>query len=164
MPKFEITGPYNIPVVKNAGGRHIDEHGLKAFWEESGCKDARGCYIFGIRSGGGILPYYVGKATNSFGSESFTDEKLKKYHRVLTKFKIGVPVMFFVWLNQSRGVPNRSAIGELEDLLIGIAYSRNPDLENVHGIKKSDIIIGGVLRSRGKPTHAAKKFRSMMAM
>lgn len=54
-----------------------DSESLRLFWSgveaiEEGLSNAIGIYIFSIRAGGGIIPWYVGKAEKqSFSKECF---------------------------------------------------------------------------------------------
>jgi hypothetical protein len=71
MATFTLVGPVIIPVVVGrAGGPSVDRTRLGAFWAESDCGDRTGCYVFGIRTGRGTLPYYAGRTTNSFENDA----------------------------------------------------------------------------------------------
>jgi hypothetical protein len=165
MAKFRVLGPFKVPLVKNRGGRHIDTASLNEFWEQTDCRNDRGCYVFGVRSGRGSPPYYVGKATKGFGQECFSPHKLNKYNQALTKTRRGTAIMYFAWLDQERGKPNSRAISDLEEYLIDTALNRNDALENIQGTQKAELVIVGVLRSgKGKPSQASKRFRAMMGI
>ena len=118
---------------------------------------------FGIRSGGGITPIYVGRATGSFKREIFASHKLTKYQQALADYSRGSPVLFFITPPPGRGAPNISAIKELEQFLIQTAVSQNPDLLNVKGTRRADWAIAGVVRSGvGRPSEGAKLLKTML--
>jgi len=79
MTTFKVYGPFAIPVTNGKGGRMVADDRTD-FWEDSGCEDKVGCYIFGIRQGRGTKPYYAGRTTKGFGAECFQSHKLVKYH------------------------------------------------------------------------------------
>jgi hypothetical protein len=166
MASFTVVGPALIPVrIGRGGGRSVDRDALDDFWENAGCADRIGCYVFGIRSGGGTLPYYAGRTVNSFANECFTADKLTKYHYVLMDVARGRPVMYFAVLDVTRGRPNETAIRALEERLIGLGTQRNPRMANVSNTREEDIVVHGVLGPRrGRPTVAAAAFKGMMAI
>lgn len=66
--KFEPFGPFDIPV----SGALIDRKREAEFWKtvdaiEHGLPDAVGCYIFAIRAGKGVRPWYIGEDEFSKG-------------------------------------------------------------------------------------------------
>jgi hypothetical protein len=166
MADFTVHGPYNVPFKQNRGGRAISSKDGKAFWEEHPeLTSSRGCYVFGVRSGGGMKPGYVGKATKGFGQETFESHKLVKYITCLSLYKKGTPVLFFIVAPAVQGKPNLKQIGELEDFLIQEGLAVNPNLQNERGTKTVKWTVVGVVRSRkGRPTQDAVKFRKMMAL
>ncbi|MCO5083880.1 MAG: hypothetical protein M9955_19760 [Rhizobiaceae bacterium] len=115
----------------------------RTFWEsadsvEPGLSEACGCYVFAIRAGRGIKPWYVGKAERqSFKREAVTEDKLNKYELALRAAKKGTPLLYFyARTTKARGAfsrPSTSAhrdIGYLEKMLIGLALKRNKALIN----------------------------------
>jgi hypothetical protein len=166
MASFTVVGPVVIPVrTGRAGGKSIDRDRLHEFWEDAGCAERIGCYVFGIRTGRGTLPYYAGRTLNSFEYECFTADKLTKYHYVLMDVTRGTPVMFFAMLDVTRGRRNESAVRALEERLIGIGTQRNPRMANVSNTREDDLVVNGVLGPRhGRPTVAASAFKAMMAI
>jgi hypothetical protein len=143
----------------------VDRTRLGAFWAEYDCGDRTGCYVFGIRTGRGTLPYYAGRTTNSFENECFTADKLTKYHYVLMDVARGTPVMYFAVLDRARGRRNETAVIALEERLIGLGMQRNARMVNVSGTRDDDVVVHGVMGPRrGRPTVAAGAFKAMMGI
>jgi hypothetical protein len=164
MSQFICNSPLTIPSTKYAAGKTITPENIKKFWEQnSNSKGELGCYIFAMKAGGGFTPFYVGKATKSFGQEAFTNDKIAKYLPVLSQYKSGTPVMFFISYPMKKGVVNKVHIAELEKFLIQQAVIANPYLTNIKNAKPLKWGIAGVLRSdTKKPTLAAKSFKNLL--
>jgi hypothetical protein len=138
--RFEIFGGFDLPVeTHGVVPRSKKKH--KAFWEQvDNChpelRNARGCYVFAMNSGGGMTPWYVGKAErSSFLQECFTPSKISCYNDVLPRYDKGTPHLYFVaMLTPTGGFSQPSAghqaIAFLEKMLIGQALKKNPDLCN----------------------------------
>jgi len=166
MTNFGVHGPFEIPVYQGSAARTVTGDQSAEFWaEHSAHARKRGCYVFGIRSGGGVTPLYVGKATKGFKQEVFQPHKLTKYQQGLADYVKGTPVLLFITPAPSKGATNAKAIGELETFLIQTAIAKNPDLLNVKGTKSADWAITGVLRSgRGKPSKAARTLKQALGL
>ncbi len=166
MTNFTISGPYRVPLYKGAAGRMVRaQEGTSFFTTYPAMANHVGCYVFGIRAGGGIMPVYVGKTTNRFDQECFQPTKLGKYNECLTDYQKGTPVMFFVLHPVQSGPNNNTQIGKLEKFLIQLACVRNPKLLNVQGTASEDWAITGVIRNRpGHPSASARLFKSMLHM
>lgn len=166
MPAFTVSGPCKVPIYAGKAARTITADQVKAFWKINPSVAAkRGCYIFAIRSGGGITPLYVGRATRTFKQEVFAPHKLAKYQQALADYLRGAPVLFFITSPTGRGAPNRTVIADLEDFLIQTAVAANPDLLNVRGTRSGDWEIAGVLRSGvGRPSQAARALKSCLGL
>lgn len=166
MPTYKPYGPFVVPTANGQRAKYIEAKKLREFWnahEEVG--DRRGCYVFGIRTGRGITPMYVGKATRQFRSEVFTPHKMAKYQRALSDCGKGTPVLFFLSAPARKGAPNLKAIHELEEFLIQTAVSRNEDLLNVKGTKRATWSIAGIVRSPvGKPSSSARQLRRALGL
>jgi hypothetical protein len=162
--RFNVYGPFEIPIVKyDSGARWIYKDGLSEFWDETGCASDSGCYVFAMRSGGGIMPWYAGRSTGPFKNECFTNDKILKYQLALAKVAKGKPVMFLVSLEPQKGPKNIRAIEALEKTLIVLGFDRNVEFINKIGKEKSDFIIGGIVGpGSGKPSSAAATFKSTM--
>jgi len=165
MVTFEPFGPYDIPISKLSTSRLIAED-LSTFWEQH--KDMGsgvGCYIFSIKTGRAVVPFYVGMTLSTFESECFTDHKLKHYHRVIGRYTRGKPVMSFVVHPSQRGRDNSKAIKELENFLIQAGMVVNPALRNIRGRTEPQWAIKGVIRSGPGPRREeAKAFAKMMGI
>ena len=163
---------------------YTEEHGIipkkpqkhKAFWEDieercaNGLPDACGCYVFAIKSGGGITPWYVGKAEKSpFKKECFGAHQINCYNDALARYEIGTPILFFVTLLTTGGQfanPRKSgdrSIAFLERWLIGQALNKNPNLINIKDTRfLKKLVVYGLLKSPpGKPTAPQKELRGL---
>ena len=170
---FTIRGPYDIPKTREKHGRAIDSKSdVGKFWKESGAEELKekiGCYLYAFRAGKGYTPLYVGKTLVGFGAECFTSAKLGHYNRAFTRVKSGTPVMFFVTPNWNAKPPkNRKSlvakmIGKIEQLLIELAYSANPDgLLNKHYAKRAWGIQGMHKEAGGQGNRHSSDFRRML--
>jgi len=77
---FVVMGPYKVPVRRGPGGRYFEDDLRERFFEQ--CPDleaARGCYVFAIRKGKGVAPFYTGQASKTFHQELFSADKKAKY-------------------------------------------------------------------------------------
>ena len=136
MTKFEVEGPFKVPMEPGNGTKMIAED-IAPFWSEfSRIRNRKGCYVFALRAGQGFTPLYVGKTTKTFEGECFADHKLKHYNYALRKYNKGTPVMFFVVYPTKKGKPNASEISDLEEFLIQVGRTVNPDLRNIKGAKE----------------------------
>ncbi|RJQ24655.1 hypothetical protein C4565_09410 [Candidatus Parcubacteria bacterium] len=165
MVTFKPYGPYDIPVEKLAASRFIVED-LSEFWEKLGdISSCAGCYVFSIKTGRAVVPFYVGMTLNTFEGECFTDHKLKHYHRAIGAYSRGKPVMSFVVHPTQRGRVNAKAIDELENFLIQAGMAVNPELRNIRGRSEPQWAIKGVMRTGpGAKSEEAKMFAKMMGI
>lgn len=165
MQLFIPVGPFVIPSEKRAAAKVIKRTALADFWEMCGIAERRGCYIFGMRTGRGVLPFYVGQAKKTFKQEVFTPHKTTYYQECLADHLRGLPVLLFLVSPNGRGRPNTAAINACEQHLIQLAIARNPDLLNVQGTELADWGISGVLRGgRGKPGAGARALKRMLGI
>jgi hypothetical protein len=166
MTEYSVHGPFRIPVLKKSAGRRIGD--VSDFWEagELALLHKRcGVYVFGMRAGKGVVPYYVGKTTNKFESECFQPHKLDKYNDALAEYRKGRPIIFFLARPVKRGQIKRREVSQIETFLIQMASRKNRELLNIRGNKQPKWSIAGVLRgTQGQPSREAKKFKSMMNM
>ncbi len=165
MAVFSVKGPSEVPFQDNQGGRVIEED-LTSFWERNKkVRKAKGCYIFAVRAGKGYTPLYVGKTTKSFEKECFADHKLNHYHRALSEYGKGTPVIFFVYLDRPKGATNRKEIGEVEEFLIQIGRTINEGLRNIKSSTLPEWGIKGVIRGgKGKSSSDSKNFKKLMKL
>jgi hypothetical protein len=161
MPEFKVYGEYKISVKKNKRGSIIEKDSIEKFWTESKEEDLIGCYIFGLRTGGGIIPHYIGKATRSFRQECFTADKLRKYYHIMSD-RNGTPVMFFVATTRNG---SKIAVAEIEKYLINNAINKNPDLFNIKHTKQPAWCIKGIVRSGcGNTSLASQKLKRSIGL
>ncbi len=164
MVTFEVHGPFEVPHERRAGGRFLL---FDDFWAEDAkaafLANGDGCYVFAMRTGGGLQPIYVGKAARtSFKVEAFNATNREKCRKGYSEYAVGRPLMFFVVRATRKGQPNRYLINEIEDFLIQAGVAKNPNLQNVMGAQQPNWRIKGVIRSGvGKRGHAPVLFRTL---
>lgn len=167
--KYDIYGPFEI----TRSGRLVDKSAKakRDFWLEvdkrvPGLSGGVGCYIFCV----GKKPWYVGLAEKQcFKNECFQPHKINAFNSSLDKMK-GKPQLIFInKLTPSGkfskpGVNGHRASRFLEDLLIGMALSKNPLLENVRGTKfTKELVVPGVLNTpQGKAKKAVQFLKSAL--
>lgn len=157
MPaQFKPHGPFEIPVQRLPGGRNISPGSVTNFWSEHReLSAARGCYLFAMRAGAGVIPGYVGKACKSFIQECFTPDKIGKYLQFAARYARGTPVLFFLTAPSGRGRPNERAIDDCEQELITLAYRVSSNLMNVQGTSGPSFIIPHITEgTRGRRSAA----------
>lgn len=161
---------------QNNGNVAADKESLAFFWMtvdsqlEDGLSSAIGCYIFSMRSGRGILPWYVGLAEKqSFRKECFTSHKLVHYNNILAS-RTGTPMMTFVSkytpggkLLSPTGNSHRD-IKFLERILISNCLKRNANVSNSRDTKLlREMIVPGLLNSpQGKAYSSVSDFRDLI--
>lgn len=161
MASFSVQGPFSVPTTKMPVGRQVSKENAKTFWaHHSGIAPQVGCYVFAFKTSRGYKPVYAGKATKSFKQEVFTPHKLNHFNTGLGYQKKGMPVLFFVCLDKSVGVLNKSAIDAAESYLIQAGLAANSKLLNDKKTKVAKWSINGIVRSKaGKPSAAACELR-----
>ena len=154
---FKISEKYPVH-TSDSGNVVINEEKLDKFWENNGLGDKKGVYVLAMRSGkGGIIPYYVGKASKSFKKEAFSPRNRGLYAKVIGKY--GKPYMYFIWTNKAE------CIKELEKEMIQLAYIRNPHLINKQNIKPKWSVEGTINGTkRGKPPKEISEFKKMIGL
>lgn len=141
--------PHLAIEIPRQSNRHVaaDKASIANFWQnvdaqlEDGLPGAIGCYIFSVRAGRGMLPWYVGLAEKqSFRKECFTSHKLVHYNDVLANQR-GTPMMTFISKYTPGGkLLNPTGNGHrdikfLERLLISHCLQRNPCVSNARDTK-----------------------------
>lgn len=171
--RFKIFGGFEV--IRNQRGI-VNKKSLSDFWsgveaQHEGLSLARGCYIFSIRSGPSITPWYVGKADGStFVAECYTPHKLLHYNDALLRFKKCTPLLYLVAMVTPKGkyvkpsTKKSQSIAFLEILLISRALKKNPDLLNVKGTKllKELVVEGYINRGVGVPSQQAQELSRVL--
>jgi len=148
MYEFTVHGPYSVAVTVLPHGRQIDVGSAEQFWAtQPDLADAVGCYVFGLKTGGGITPWYVGKSGTGFRHECFQSHKLQHYNETLMRH-VGTPVVFLI--RKESGPPGslESCLHRVEEYLIAEALHHNPELTNIQRVEWS--IRGIYHSSRGR--------------
>jgi len=175
---FMIFFPHTAIEIPRQANRHVaaDKESMALFWAsvdsqlEDGVSGAIGCYIFSIRAGRGVLPWYVGLAEKqSFRKECFTSHKLVHYNDVLANQR-GTPMMTFV----SKYTPGGKLVNPtgnehrdirfLERMLISNCLQRNPCVSNARDTKLlREMIVHGLLNTpSGKSYASVSDFKTLI--
>lgn len=170
MVMFEPYGPHVIPVASLPSARRLKED-LAEFWQkiEEEVAEAVGCYVFGVKSGRDLLPFYVGMTREqTLRKECFNPRNINIYNGVIGGRERGTPVMSFLVHPVRRGPNSRRAIEELEKFLIEKGLDRNDRMHNQRcGEPKCQIkwgIRGVYRRGPGVPSRAARELAEMMGI
>lgn len=171
MRKFRVFGGFELK---------RDEE-KATFWDraeektELNLRGACGCYIFAIKHGNSLRPWYVGKAERTdFNTECFNGnnkETLKSLHR-----KNGTLLIFLLPALTERGrlrrIPrNPRRMGDeyierLEGMLMSMAFRVNEEIINVQGLAwRRNIEIPGFINTRqGPPPREAQDLKRMLGL
>ncbi len=174
--RYDVCGPFEIPRGAN-GLVDMSRDSKRGFWEEvekasAGLSGGCGCYVFGIKPGRGLVPYYVGRTNgNTFKGECFQPHKLNHYNMALASTR-GRPMLFMLPKKTPGGAYAKISNGGHPDIdflelyLIGVALERNSDLFNKRDTKfLRDIVVPGILNAnRGRPKKAVKSLRSTLGL
>ena len=173
MSNYYTFGPFAIPRKAGAKGKKVLDDSTAAinrFWKDvgrtvQGLPTARGCYVFGMRAGKGIKPWYVGQSTTGLRDECFQPTKVNYYHDVINNTNAGTPVLILI-ARHTKGHKLSSSLPEkeanfVEQYLIGLALRKNPELKNIkHTRYLRTLQIPGVLNNpTGKPSTGAGLLR-----
>ena len=166
MATFEISDEFRIPIkfAKN-GAKSFDRDQIKQMAQDNDLFQQKGIYVFSIRAGRGMIPWYVGKTEKQdFLREAFNIRNERLLSEVINNQK-GTLFVQFITQQRSRGKPNMSQIGEIEYFLIGHASERNKNLLNNNGRKTAKWSIKGVYNSgKGKPSKLQSDFCRLMGI
>jgi hypothetical protein len=172
MSQYQVFGAFKL----SKDGYLVDRSRCAEFWEtaercETGLSKAVGCYIFGIRAGKGIKPWYVGMTDRQgFKGECWTPDKLNRYNEALNRHKKGTAVLYLIARRTKGGrfaKPRKNGIGDvraLENLLIGTCLSRNRKLLNVKKTKHPrGIVVPGYMNEQpGARSRAARELARLL--
>jgi len=167
--QFGTYGPFEVPEIIEL---KIDSKQKADFWsnvdaKKNGLSAALGVYIFSIKYGDRLTPWYVGKTSNGFKSEIFQLHKLAKYDSCPNgKRQIHlIPIM----TPKRQSFPKYSAyssaqIDLLETAIIGIALRANPNVKNDKKTKwhKNCVVPGVIGKMQGRPSRAASTLRQVL--
>lgn len=169
---YDVFGGFELPRKPNRLGEYE-----RSFWdqvenEKSGLSRACGCYIFALKNGANLKPWYVGKAEKQpFYKECFSPAKRLIFNEIIID-RNGTPQLFFL----PRMTPQKKLckptvwrhrdIEFLETMLIGIALEQNEKLANV---KKTTLLreirVPGVINSpQAAPTLAVRDLRNALGL
>ena len=165
--RFSIHGPFKLLKY----GKTIDHRNeaKKIFWKEVDQNEALstgcGCYLFAMRAGRGVTPWYVGKAEKQkFYSEVFGSHKLTIYGSVIANQK-GTPLIFLIAKRSSsknklsKPTKNKNGdafINDLEILLMGAALKKNKKLSNIkNSVTIRNLIVPGFINSTHGANHGS---------
>ena len=139
---FDVYGPFTLKrfgIKKLITNETLDSLISTIEKTQSGLSGACGCYVFGIRAGKGIKPWYVGQANKTtLVKEALNSSNREKYNKLLDD-RSGTPVLFLLprmTPEQNRfAKPTSKEVGLksihfLEEWLIASALQRNPELVN----------------------------------
>ena len=160
-----IDVPYSISDQKKT--KFIESKDGKRFWQSPqglAISAKSGVYVFAVRAGRGFRPIYIGKATRSFKSEVFKAHQIHHYNIALANTGKGTPCVFFICAPGSRKKVSRKLCGEIETFFIQLAVQKNPHLRNDRKTSLPEWVIAGLVRSKGKPSIAARDFAKMVGM
>ncbi|MER8511686.1 hypothetical protein NKH47_01850 [Mesorhizobium sp. M1060] len=175
--KYYLYGPFVLPRSKDDNLIFLDDGERAAFWDkveatEDWLSNTCGCYVFGLRSGGGTLPWYVGKAERqSFRTECLSVDKVKKFNSVLASGIRGTPVLYLyarttpgTWQFSRPSTTRHNDIRFVERSLIAFALDRNPDLVNKQETKmyRTLIVPGWLNTPPGALSTAASDLKTVM--
>lgn len=166
--KFDVYGGFEL---------RRDE-GRAAFWDraeeetELNLRNACGCYIFAIKHGKSLKPWYVGKAERrDFSTECFSGRN--RNILCCLHCKNGTLRIFLLPAltegGKLRGIPGRRGdeyIKHLEEMLIRMAWGVNKELINVQGVAwRRNIVIPGFINSgQGPPRREAQDLKMMLGL
>ncbi len=131
-----------------------------------------GCYIFAIRAGRGVRPWYVGKTEAAFKKEVFQDHKFRLYWEALRERRKGTALLYFIAKHTPQGrlakssKNGHSSVGTLEELLIGTCLLRNAQLVNKKATKHfREIQVPGYMNeSAGARSRKAKSLAQLLGV
>lgn len=170
--------PYNPLPIPKLGNGLVDatNQTLSDFWCEVDdqfhypLSEAVGCYVFSIRAGRGVKPWYVGLAEKqTFKRECFTPHKLNHYNNAIAGRK-GTPLLTLIPRFTPTGrlsKPSRNGYRDmqfLENMLIGTCVRRNPELANVRDTKMlREMIVHGFLNNpMGRNFQSVSEFKDLI--
>ena len=171
--KFAVFGGFEIYRKSNRLGVFDKEFWDKVRQKSQDLPEACGCYIFSLKNGSNIVPWYVGKTEKmSFSRECFQATKINYFNEVLIDRR-GTPLLFLLprqtALQKRFSFPTKRGyrdIDFLETMLIGLALEKNKNLMN---IKKTTLlkqmVVPGIINSpQARPTKPVADLRNTLGL
>ena len=163
MITFTVAAPLEVPLDK------YGQIGLvtTAWYSQLIDRGNVGCYIFAVprkRGAAGFIPIYVGKTERTFAIECFSVGNLLKLGEYLRHHPPTKLLLFLVVHPVRKGVPNGTAIGELEAELIRLAYKANPRLINQQNTKPDCWTVRGLFEGTRRSSKDATQLREVLGL
>lgn len=174
---FDTFGPFELDWSDDAPRWRAN------FWKEvesqekyEGLSSAIGCYVFCLKYGTKLKPWYVGQTINEngFKREVFEPHKVDHYNELMEHKPTHTPcLMFFplmtheTWNFSQNRTQGSEQIDWLETTLIGMAYAANPDLRNSSKTKYfRNIYVNGLMGDHeyGRRTNDARAAAKMFKL
>jgi hypothetical protein len=170
MFQYEPYGPFKVPLEDGCVPKDLDR-----LWEEVdrrkiGLSDAVGCYILAVKKGPISIPSYVGKTVRlGFRKEAFQVHK-RDHYSALGPLKNETVELYLIPRVTDTGKIRKKYDGKgtqdgkikaLEELLIGLAFAKNPDLRNVKS--KKQIQLPGIMNEpQGRRSPEAEMLAALL--
>lgn len=129
--QFEAHGPFEVSYERD--GKRTTFKPSAALAASKEFTTCRGVYIFAVKRGTALLPFYVGETSRPFKDEVFEPHKVAHYHTALGNTKRWKASLFLIVQPESKK-PDVKFIRDIENFLIRVAWQRNPDLCNIKGL------------------------------
>jgi hypothetical protein len=168
--QYEPYGPFTVPLENGCIPKDLER-----LWEEvddakSGLSDAVGCYILAVKKGSVSMPSYVGKTVRlGFRKEAFQVHK-REHYSALGPLKNETVELYLIPRVTDTGKVRKKYDGKgtqdgkikaLEELLIGLAFAKNPELRNVKS--KKQIQLPGIMNEpSGRRSHEAEMLAELL--
>lgn len=153
--QFEAHGPFEVSYERD--GKRTTFRPSAALSESKEFTTCRGVYIFAVKRGRALLPFYVGETSRPFKDEVFEPHKVAHYHTALGNTKRWKASLFLIVQPKSKK-PNVTFIRDIENFLIRVAWQRNSDLCNIKGLPEPKWEIPGVTSPGTKKASQSARF------
>jgi hypothetical protein len=177
---FDAYGPFRVAIVhrkitaaQRPFWKEVRDRSAKYEYDSDELERSFGAYVFGIKWGSNLTPWYVGQtvAKTGFRGEIFQFHKQKICNRVMRKNN-GTPVMFLFPLltpedrfSHSRTEPNKLLVDWVEKMLLGLALAKNEYCRNKRSTKfLRECTVNGVMGPHyaGRPEKQAAQARALL--
>jgi hypothetical protein len=180
LSRYEIFGPFELPLGTGTAVLDASPRALERFWgevngRESGLAEACGCFVFSVRGHNWRheLPWYVGGAhRQSFFSSCLDQSRIAIYTEVLARVPHASAYLHLLSRMTPTGRFSRPAqglqreIGFVESLLIGTALACNSRLSfDADQDQAGPLSIPGLLNPQSQRlTIDARALRSVLGL